>query len=43
MTSQQYDREMTNYRGKDLITFYYRMEDKFQKYTRRLKPLPKIR
>ena len=43
MTSKQYDREITNYRGKDLITFYYRMEDKFQKYTRRLKPVPKIR
>tara|TARA_B100000212_G_C27373029_1_gene533444 strand:+ start:507 stop:1031 length:525 start_codon:yes stop_codon:yes gene_type:complete len=43
MTSKQYDREITNFRGKDLITFYYRMEDKFQKYTRRLKPVPKIR
>lgn len=43
MTKEQYERDISNFRGKDLITFYYRMEDKYQKYTRRLKPVPKFR
>jgi len=43
MTREQYERDISNFRGKDLITFYYRMEDKYQKYTRRLKPVPKFR
>jgi NAD+--asparagine ADP-ribosyltransferase len=42
MTKEQYDKEVTNFRGKDLITFYYRMEDKYGKYNRRLKPVPKF-
>jgi len=43
MTREQYDRDICNFRGKDLITFYYRMEDKYKKYARRLKPVPKFR
>ena len=43
MTKEQYERDISNFRGKDLITFYYRMEDKYQKYTRRLQPVPKFR
>jgi hypothetical protein len=43
MTKKQYEREITNFRGKDLITFYYRMDDKYSKFARRLKPVPKFR
>lgn len=43
MTKEQYDREIVRFRGKDLITFYYRMEDKYNKYARRLQPVPKFR
>ena len=42
MTKKQYDREVGSFRGKDLITFYYRMEDKYGKYARRLKAVPKF-
>jgi len=43
MTRKQYDREIVSFRGKDLITFYYRMEKKYKKYARRLQPVPKFR
>ena len=43
MTSKQYDRDVMNFRGKDLITFYYRTEDKYKKYARRLQPAPKFK
>lgn len=42
MSKKQYDREISNFRGKDLITFYYRMEDKFGTYARPLKAVPKF-
>lgn len=40
MNSKQYNREVINYRGPDLINFYYRMVDKFGKYARKPKPVP---
>lgn len=40
--SKQYDREIGNFRGKDLITFYYRMEDKYGTYARRTQAVPKF-
>ena len=42
MNSKQYDREVGNFRGKDLITFYYRMEDKYGTYARRIQAVPKF-
>lgn len=32
MTKEQYDREVVNYTGPDLINFYYRMVDKYGTY-----------
>ena len=43
MTSKQYDREITQYTGPDLINFYYRMEDKFGTKAIRPQPVPKFR
>ena len=37
MTKVQYDREVISFRGKDLLNFYFKMEDKFGKRTVRLK------
>jgi len=43
MTSKQYDREITQYTGPDLINFYYRMEDKYGTKAIRPQPVPKFR
>jgi len=43
MTKEQYDKEVVNYTGPDLINFYYRMEDKYGTYWKRLEPMPQIR
>ena len=43
MTREQYDREIVNYRGPDLINFYYRMQDKFKQRALRPTPVPSIR
>lgn len=43
MSSKQYDREVVKYTGPDLINFYYRMADKYQKYARVLQPIPKFK
>lgn len=43
MTKKQYDREIVAYRGPDLINFYYRMQDKYGTYAKRLQPVPEFR
>ena len=43
MTSKQYDREVVNTRAKDLIDFYYRMDDKFGRKAKKVQPVPKFR
>lgn len=43
MTKKQYEREIVAYRGPDLINFYYRMQDKYGTYAKRLQPVPKFR
>ena len=43
MTKKQYDREIAAYRGPDLINFYYRMQDKYGTYAKRLHPVPEFR
>ena len=43
MTREQYDREIVNYRGPDLINFYYRIQDKFKQRALRPTPVPSIR
>ncbi len=43
MTTKQYEREIASYRGPDLINFYYRMQDKYGTYAKRLQPVPEIR
>lgn len=42
MTDKQYEREVIK-PNKDLISFYFKMEDKYGKRTRRLQPVPKFR
>ena len=42
MTEKQYEREVIK-PNKDLISFYFKMEDKYGKRTRRLQPVPKFR
>lgn len=41
MTSKQYDREVINYRGPDIINFYYRMREKFGEKAIRMLNAPK--
>ena len=43
MTKKQYNREIAAYRGPDLINFYYRMQDKYGTYVKRLQPVPEFR
>ena len=42
MTEKQYEKEVIR-PNKDLISFYFKMEDKYGKRTRRLQPVPKFR
>jgi len=41
MTKDQYDKEVTNTRSKDLLTFYFKMETKYGTRTIRPDNVPK--
>jgi hypothetical protein len=43
MTKEQYEKEVTNYTGPDLVNFYYRMADKYGVYARKPKAIPNFR
>ena len=43
MTKEQYDKEVVSTKAKDLVDFYFRMEDKFGNRARKVQPVPKFR
>jgi hypothetical protein len=43
ITGEQYDKEVVKYTGPDLLNFYFRMEDKYNQGSVRLRPVPKFR
>ena len=43
ITKQEYDEHVIDHKGEELIDFYYHVADRFRRYARKSKPVPKFR